>query len=214
MQFAFVRTCIYSYVHFQLQTAPTDQLSIQSPDEATLAAQSVWGALRGLESFSQLLHIAADTMSLRLNLTDIEDAPRFPHRGLLLDTARHYMPMDTIRTLLDGMAYSKLNVFHWHIVDDQSFPYQSQRFPELSRNAAYHPTNAVYTPNDTAAIIQYARLRGIRVLVELDTPGHVRSWGVSHPELLTECGGDWAGKLGPLNPAEERVYPFVEELLR
>lgn len=191
-----------------------DQLAIDSPDAATLFALSVWGVLRGLESFSQLLHMADDATSLRLNLTSIEDAPRFAHRGLLLDTARHFMPLDTIRTLLDGMAYTKLNVFHWHIVDDQSFPYQSRQFPELSERAAYHPTQAVYTANDTAAVIEYARLRGIRVLVELDTPGHVRSWGVAHPELLTQCGDDWTGKLGPLNPAEERVYPFVEELLR
>lgn len=174
----------------------------------------MWGVLRGLESFSQLLTpVSEEVLSLRLNATTIDDAPRFAHRGLLLDTGRHFMPPTTIRTLLDGMAYTKLNVFHWHIVDDQSFPYQSQRYPELSARGAFHPQLAVYTPTDVADLVEYARLRGIRVLIELDTPGHTRSWGVAHPELLTQCGGDWTGKLGPIDPSAPGVYEFVGDLI-
>lgn len=191
----------------------TDSLAIQNVTAAELTTVSVWGALRALESFSQLLYHDAATQTLRLNITSILDVPRFSHRGLLLDTARHYIPLSIIRTLLDGMAYTKLNVFHWHIVDDQSFPYQSVRFPELSARGAYHPS-AVYTPADVAAIVEYARLRGIRVLAELDTPGHTRSMGISHPELLTECEApNAAGTLGPVDPTQEHVYAFMEELL-
>lgn len=189
-----------------------DKLTVDATATARLSTSSVWGALRGLETFSQLLYPAADATSLRLNVTDIRDWPRFAHRGLLLDTGRHFIPLSIIRTVLDGMAYTKLNVFHWHIVDDHSFPWQSASRPELSARGAFAPA-AVYTANDTAAVVDYARLRGIRVMVELDTPGHVRSWGVAHPELLTQCGGNWAGKLGPLDPSAEAVYPFVEGLL-
>lgn len=111
------------------------------------------------------------------------------------------------------MAYTKLNVFHWHIVDDHSFPYESIRYPELSRQGAYH-RRLIYTQIDIANIIEYARLRGIRVLAEFDTPGHTRSWGISHPEILTECGGEYAGKLGPIDPTKEISYEFIGNLLR
>lgn len=71
------------------------------------------------------------TFQLRINLTSIIDFPRFGHRGILIDTARHYIPVDQLLINLDAMAYNKMNVFHWHIVDDESFPYVSQKYPEL-----------------------------------------------------------------------------------
>jgi len=85
------------------------------------------------------------------------------------------------------MEMSKLNVLHWHIVDDQSFPYQSQQFPELSQAGAFS-AEAVYSAADIDEIVLYARARGVRVIPEFDMPGHAASWGKSHPELLTECG--------------------------
>ncbi|KAJ6649281.1 Beta-hexosaminidase subunit beta [Pseudolycoriella hygida] len=179
----------------------------------SIESNSIWGILRGLESFSQMLVLTEDRISFRLNSTEIYDKPRFPHRGLLLDTSRHFMNVFTITQILDGMTYNKLNVFHWHIVDDQSFPYQSNAFPELSNLGAYDQS-LVYTAKDVAKVIEHARLRGIRVMVEFDTPGHTRSWGVSHPEILTSCGGEDAGKLGPINPTVNASYEFMQKLLR
>uniref|UniRef100_A0A1B0CZC5 Beta-hexosaminidase n=1 Tax=Phlebotomus papatasi TaxID=29031 RepID=A0A1B0CZC5_PHLPP len=179
--------------------------------EAVLQSSSVWGILRGLESFVQMITPAKDNRSLKINCSSIEDEPKFSHRGLLLDTSRHFIHLDTIKMILNGMAYNKLNVFHWHIVDDHSFPYESEKYPELSVQGAFHPT-LVYTQNDIAAIIEYARVRGIRVLPEFDTPGHTRSWGVSHPELLTQCHLPYAGKLGPIDPTKVEVYSFIREL--
>lgn len=92
-----------------------------------------------------------------------------------------------------------------------SFPYESKIFPELTQGA-YAP-HMVYSQNQIQEIIEYARVRGIRTLVEFDTPGHTRSWGVSHPEILTQCEGEYAGKLGPMDPTKDETYTFMQNLL-
>lgn len=79
------------------------------------------------------------------------------------------------------MAYSKFNVFHWHLVDDQSWPYEMKVFPNLTQ-AAYHPKQ-VYSQKDINEIIEYARLRGIRVIPEIDTPGHTQAIGKIFPSM-------------------------------
>ena len=143
----------------------------------------------------------------------MSDEPAFRHRGLLLDTSRHYISVDTIKTILDGMSYDKLNVFHWHLVDDQSFPFVSQIFPELSAKGAYRP-DLIYSPEAVQGVIEYARLRGIRVIPEFDTPGHTRSWGQSHLELLTKCHGRYEGFYGPMDPTKNQTFQFITNLFR
>lgn len=112
-------------------------MKINSPDEpgrARIIAFSVWGILRGLETLSQLVHTTmeyGEAVQYVINGTQIMDSPRFTHRGVLIDTSRHYIAMSVIKDNLDLMEMNKYNVFHWHITDDPSFPYVSKKFPNL-----------------------------------------------------------------------------------
>ncbi|XP_049876923.1 beta-hexosaminidase subunit beta-like [Pectinophora gossypiella] len=185
-------------------------LTVSHGYKSKLTSASIWGIIRGLESYSQLFYISDDYQEVRINATTIYDYPQYSHRGILVDTSRHYLSMDTMHKLLDGMATNKMNVLHWHIVDDQSFPYKSKKFPELSKEGSYFPS-LLYNTTDIMQIIEYARIHGIRIILEIDTPGHVTSWGLSHPEIMTQCKE--SGRR-PLNPVKNETYDLLRELFR
>jgi Glycosyl hydrolase family 20, catalytic domain/beta-acetyl hexosaminidase like len=149
-------------------------------------AQTVYGALYGLTTLSQLFHFAwmegsdgdddsnnaaAAVYGIRDTPLYISDDPAYPYRGFMMDTARHYLPLNLILLNLQVMAANKLNTLHWHMTDSQSWPYQSQTFPELSARGAYC-ADCVYTAHDIESVVAQAAVLGIRVIVEIDLPGH------------------------------------------
>lgn len=196
------------YPYFNMNEAYNLTIS----NDPKLMSSSIWGILLGLESFSQLFYISKEFNDIRINTTQIEDYPRYSHRGLLLDTGRHFISMKNLLRTLDAMSMSKMNVFHWHIVDDQSFPYQSEKLPLLSAKGAFH-SNAIYTKTEVQKVIAYARDRGIRVVPEYDVPGHTASWGVAYPDILTKCysGNNYIG-LGPMDPTKNITYQLIKDL--
>ncbi|MCR9260101.1 MAG: beta-N-acetylhexosaminidase [Pseudomonadaceae bacterium] len=136
-----------------------------------ITANSCWGALHGITTLWQL----QQTGDLERCGWRIEDAPRFPWRGLLIDVARHFLSVDLLRSVIDGMALLKLNVLHLHLSDDQGFRMACNAFPELA-------SEQHYSPAELQQLVHYAADRGIRVVPEIDVPGHVNSWLTAHPE--------------------------------
>ncbi len=186
---------------------------VVSEKQAKLQAPTVVGALRGLETFLQL--IEGDRNGYYLPQVRIEDKPRFPWRGLLIDSARHFQPVDVLKRNLDGMAAVKLNVLHWHLTEDQGFRIESLKHPKLHQMGS---DGLYYTQAQAREIIEYARDRGIRVVPEFDMPGHVTSWLVGYPELASLPGPyqieRQPGIMEPaLDPTREEVYKFLDIFL-
>ncbi|KAK4766221.1 hypothetical protein SAY87_007863 [Trapa incisa] len=151
--------------------------------EATIEATTVFGALRGLETFSQLCTFDYGSKTVLIHNTPwiIHDRPRFKYRGLLLDTSRHYFPVDVIKHILESMSFAKLNVLHWHIIDEQAFPLEVPSYSKLW-HGAYSKWER-YTVEDAYEIVNFAKSRGINVMAEVDVPGHAESWGKGYPDL-------------------------------
>ncbi|KAF5405067.1 hypothetical protein PHET_01359 [Paragonimus heterotremus] len=192
-----------------------EMYSVQVEDgEIVIEAEEIWGVLHGLETVAQLVH-RSQTNTPIIEAQRIDDKPLYPHRGFLIDTSRHYLDLKHIFQFVDAMAIVKMNILHWHIVDETSFPYSSYTFPELSRKGAYDPQAYVYTQDDVKHVLDYCRLRGIRVMPEFDTPGHTKCWGKGYPDLLTKCysEGKPDGQLGPVNPTTDYTYDFMQKLL-
>lgn len=196
------------------------QVGVQTLSE--IRASTVWGALRALETFSQLVWNYHGY--LVVNETEIRDWPRFDYRGMMIDTSRHFIPKPVLMANLDAMAYNKLNVFHWHIVDDQSWPMESLVYPALHKKGAY-AANKIYSIADMLEIIEYARMRGIRVIPEIDTPGHTQTMGKAIPGILTSCYGEGPNRPNTanypkhaeqeiLNPINDYTYQVVTKIIQ
>jgi hexosaminidase len=148
---------------------------------AVLRANSTLGLFRGLTTFSQLWYDWDGTTYMLNAPIDIVDKPAYPYRGFMLDTARNYFPVPDIKRLLDAMSWVKLNTFHWHVVDAQSFPLVVPGFEEIYQKGAYSAAS-IYCQSDVADIIQYAAARGIDIVAEVDTPGHTSVIYKAYPE--------------------------------
>lgn len=160
-------------------------LSIGKDGAAKLSANSTYGVLHGLETFSQLFyeHSAGDAWYMVNAPVDIEDSPTFGHRGIMLDTARHWFPVADIKRTIDAMSYNKLNKLHVHVTDSQSWPLEIPSIPELSAKGAYSQSS-VYTPDDIELIQKYGVARGVEVYFEIDMPSHSGVVGEAFPDLV------------------------------
>jgi len=184
-----------------------------TPAGAKLHAPNPLGALRGLQTFLQLIAISPDGFSAAA--VHIEDRPRFPWRGLMIDSGRHFIPLDVIKRNLDGMEAVKMNVFHWHLSENQGFRAESRRFPRLHEQGS---DGLFYTQEEIRDVIDYARDRGIRVVPEFDMPGHSTAWFAGYPELASGSGPyaierQWGIFDPSMDPTDEKIYKFLGEFI-
>jgi hexosaminidase len=178
-----------------------------------LKAPTTLGALRGMQTVLQL--VTPVTNGFAIPIVNIDDKPRFPWRGLMIDVSRHFQPLDVIRRNLDGMAAVKLNVFHWHLSDNQGFRVESKKFPKLHELGS---DGTYYTQDEVRGIIAYAAERGIRVVPEFDMPGHSTAWFVGYPELASAPGPyeierHWGIFDPAMDPTKESTYKFLDEFI-
>ncbi|UUF13920.1 MULTISPECIES: beta-N-acetylhexosaminidase [Flavobacterium] len=203
-------------------------LDIKS-NKITINATSDLGALHGLETLLQLLQ--NDSKSFYFPVSQISDFPRFTWRGLMIDAARHFQPVDVIKRNIDALAAMKMNVFHWHLVDDQGWRIETKKHPKLIELAS---DGLYYTQEEIRNIVKYADERGILIVPEIDVPGHGSAILTAYPEIgskvITLTGGTSekniqgtaistygiernAGIFTPtLDPSNPKTYKILNEL--
>ena len=194
------------------------QLKISS-DHIYLHANNRVGAVRGLETLLQVIGLqSAATQAGKIVIPQlaINDAPRFKWRGVLLDSSRHFLSIDTLKRQIDAMAAAKFNVFHWHLTDDQGWRFESKAYPKLHQLAS---DGEYYSQQQMRDIVSYAQQRGIHVLPEIDLPGHASAIALVYPKLMSAPGPyqrelRWGVHKPTLNPTDEKVFQFVDALMK
>jgi hexosaminidase len=206
------RQTIHNQPHFIVQTAgPSAAVQQLDEDESyhleisttdvQLTAPNPIGVIRGLQTFLQLVRVTPRSFSVPV--VTIDDQPRFPWRGLLMDSGHRFVPTAVLKRNLDGMEAVKLNVFHWRFADDQGFHIESKKFPLLQQKGS---GGFFYSQGEVREIIAYARDRGIRVVPEFDMPCHAMSWFLGYPELSS---GQDPLKSSAIDPTRESTYTFL-----
>jgi hexosaminidase len=207
-------------IHTEHASEPVQQLGEDesyhlqvTPEQVVLSAPNPLGILHGLQTFLQLVQVSDH--GFEVPAVTIEDKPRFPWRGLMIDTGRHFIPLDVLHQNLDLMEATKLNVFHWHLSEDQGFRIESKIYPLLQAKGS---DGQYYTQDQVRALIAYARDRGIRVVPEFDMPGHAGSWFVGYPQLASGAGPysierKWGIFDPAIDPSRDSTYEFLDRLL-
>jgi len=184
-------------------------------DRIRLQAATATGAMHGLETLLQLVQPNGPE-GFEIPAVQIKDAPRFRWRGLMIDCSRHFEPIQVLERNIDAMAAVKLNVFHWHLMDDQGVRIESKRFPNLTARGS---DGKFYTQQQARDLVAYARARGIRVVPEFEMPGHSTAWLVAYPKLNSgsepsEIRRQFGVSEYALDPTRETTYTFIAEFLR
>ena len=219
------------------------KLSINGNQKVDLKASSVSGLFYGFQSFRQLcdpeLETGSRPTSTKVPMCIIEDSPKFGYRGMHLDVSRHFFDVEFVKTYIDMIALHKMNVFHWHLTDDNGWRIEIDKYPLLTEKSAWRVDRrhepwkkqsppleneiatygGYYTKDQIREVIEYASKRNIAVIPEIEMPGHTSEVFSAYPEL--SCKGDYI----PVNPGSywpntdifcagnDKVFTFLENVL-
>ena len=212
----------------RLDTSVEYNITISAAAVATISADTVYGAMHGMESFAQLAYTTTATAttaaggSLLPVPLALSDGPEFAWRGLMLDVGRRFAPLPMIRRLLDTMSGAKLNVLHLHASDYCRWSVESKLFPAITSNLTVgRPDAGFYTQREVVELVAYAKRRGVRVVPEFEMPGHsaalrvlAQGGGVGGGGGLSFCHGtDWTLFDDPADPAHNGTYSVLRALL-
>jgi len=194
--------------HPQLGDAEAYRLSVGAHG-VVVTAPCEWGVLHALNTLIQLVIAPGEKAFFKIPFCEIEDEPRFAWRGVLIDVARHFIGVEGLQRTLDGMALCKLNVLHLHLTDDQAFRFPSTRFPAVT-------SDEHFTRSELVDLVAYAADRGVRIVPEIDMPGHTNCWLVAYPDWTTNqtrTTRRFGVHEACLDPSNDLVYVALAALL-
>ncbi|KAL3479016.1 glycoside hydrolase superfamily [Aspergillus californicus] len=169
-------------------------------DTVEITAKTVWGALHAFTTLQQLIISNGNGGLILEQPVRIKDEPLYPYRGIMMDTGRNFISVGKIYEQLDGMSLSKLNVLHWHLDDTQSWPVHIDAYPKMTEDA--YSAREIYSHDDLRSVVAYARVRGVRVIPEVDMPAHSASgWQQVDPEIVACANSWWSNDNWPLHTA-------------
>lgn len=214
-----------------------------SEKKVTVRAKAPHGLFNASQSLRQLFPTAIESNSAPLNnlswslpLVTIKDYPRYPWRGYMKDVSRTFYDVRTVKKYLDAMALYKMNIFHWHLTDDQGWRIEIKKYPKLTAENAtvFHRTekqpaerSGFYTQDQIKEVVQYAKDRNITIVPEIDVPGHSWPTILAYPELgvnknsypnhifpFVSSWGYWGNQFTPntLDPTKEVTYQFLDDV--
>lgn len=203
----------------QLGTNETYELKVDDLLPAiVIKSETVWGALHAFSTLQQLIiYDEQDELYYIEGSVDIWDTPIYQHRGLMIDTGRNFLTVQSILEQIDIMSLCKMNSLHWHLEDSQSWPVVISSYPQMTKDA--YSNNEIYTPNGIRHIVQYSLERGVRIIPEIDIPGHARAgWRQIDNDLIACDDISWTQNTaveppaGQLDIAYNFTYTVVEKV--
>lgn len=179
--------------------------------EIEIIAETVWGVLHAFNTLRQIVIFDETTGKFIIEEpVVIEDAPLYPHRGIMVDTGRHFYPVSTIMKHIDALEMSKMNIFHWHFEDATSWPLYIPSFPNMTKDA--YSRKEIYSTQDVKTIVEYAKARGVRVIPEIDIPGHSFSgWKQTDPEVMACATSEYSNNINSYQL--DILYPGTYDVL-
>ena len=201
--------------------------------QVTIAASTPAGVFYGIQTLRKSLPVQTNGADITLPSVDIADAPRFGYRGMMLDCGRHFFPVSFVKKFIDILAMHNMNVFHWHLTEDQGWRLEIKSHPELTAKSSMRsgtvighnatvddsiPHGGFYTQQEARDIVEYARQRHITVIPEIDMPGHTLAALAAYPELGCtggpyEVGHRWGVYKDVLCLGKESTYKFVQDVI-